>query len=300
MTETGLKEKKSDETIYTDLVESFMKESKLSDVDPMEKKKFMQLCVINKLNPFKNQVYAVPRNVKQKDGTRKKTITVTVAYTTYLERAEECGLLAWWTIMIKKENKKVTWGKITIHRKDWKYPFEYSADVEDFAVSDNILRNTKTESMMRKQLIRVGFSLCFPENCKSLEIETEIPVENTINSENTTITKAEVIDLPAQENTTPEPICVEPITDDQKEMIDRLCVALVDFQEIPKEPENYDEAEILIRSMQFSVGKLYIKDDRLPKLTLEDIQAIFVWDDTDIVNVKKAAIEKWKTYSTKK
>jgi hypothetical protein len=44
---------KKDQNHYQTLVEAFMKDANLLDVDPMEKKKFMAICVVNKLNPFK-------------------------------------------------------------------------------------------------------------------------------------------------------------------------------------------------------------------------------------------------------
>ena len=67
-----------------------------------------------------------------------------------------------------------------------------------------------------------------------------------------------------------------PVSQEQEELIDRLCIALVAFQEAPKMPENYDEAELLIRSLQFTIGKLYIKDNKLQNITEEDIDLIFV------------------------
>ena len=56
---------------------------------------------------------------------------------------------------MNKTGGKVVDGKITIYRKDRQQPFIYEADVEDFATKDNDLRSTKTEAMMRKQLIRI-------------------------------------------------------------------------------------------------------------------------------------------------
>jgi hypothetical protein len=59
MAETAIKLSKNEQH-YTDLVEAFFKDSAYANVDDSEKKKFLQLCVVNKLNPFKKQVYAVP------------------------------------------------------------------------------------------------------------------------------------------------------------------------------------------------------------------------------------------------
>jgi hypothetical protein len=59
MTETTLKTKK-DESYYKDLVLAFFKDPKYANTPESEKNKFMQLCIVNKLNPILNQAFAVP------------------------------------------------------------------------------------------------------------------------------------------------------------------------------------------------------------------------------------------------
>jgi len=48
-----------DEVLYTKLVEDFLLNQKLK-VSDEEKKKFLMLCIVNKLNPWKKEVYAIP------------------------------------------------------------------------------------------------------------------------------------------------------------------------------------------------------------------------------------------------
>jgi len=47
------------EQLYTKLVEDFMKNQKIKASDE-EKKKFLMLCLVNELNPWKKEVYAIP------------------------------------------------------------------------------------------------------------------------------------------------------------------------------------------------------------------------------------------------
>jgi hypothetical protein len=80
------------------------------------------------------------------------------------------------------------------------------------------------------------------------------------------------------------------------DLIDRFAVVLVDLQAVPLDkPANYEAAEILIRSLQFQIGKLYIKDNKLQKLTREDIDLIFTGDDSDVKKVKDAAIKHFES-----
>ena len=289
MAETTMKLITKTDQHYADLVEAFLKDPAYAGIDSWEKKKFLQLCVVNKLNPFKKEVYPVPYW---------KKLQITIAYTKYLEIAEASGLLAWWTILLTKKDGKIVSGKITIHRKDWNHAFEYEADVEDFAVANNPLWKSKTEAMMRKQLIRVWFSLCFPENCKMLQAEDdpeivikpcEIINETPIYWPDWDRIEDEISEDMNWEQTIDN--TVQAVSQDQQDMIDRLCVTLVNFQEQPKKPNNFDEAEILIRAMQFTVAKLYIKEKKLQDLTMDNINEIFVWEDLDIKKIKNAAIK---------
>jgi len=160
---------KKSENHYETLVNAFLTDSKLQDVDPMEKKKFMAICAVNKLNPFKWEIYAIPR--KKKDGERWiKVLTPVINYNMFIRRAEESWKLSWWNIFMKKENWQIESWKITIYRKDWGHPFEYEAEVKDFmnytkdqnwnTKLENPLWDTKREATY-SYLIFVMFSRMF-------------------------------------------------------------------------------------------------------------------------------------------
>lgn len=302
---------KKDDSYYSDLVNQFMTESKLSDVDPMEKKKFLTLCVINKLNPFKNQVYAIPRNSKQKDWTWKKILTITIAYTTFLERAEDSWMLSGWNVIIKKENGKVMGWKITIYRKDWNHPFEYEADIADMINADNSIWNSKPEAMVRKQLIRIWFSLAFPENCATLDVESRqieeqaIVVEETITPE---VLEAKPIESQpweaekTDEKNTPaedwRPTTEgKPISNDQMWAINKLSAYFPEWSVVV--PDTYDEATIMIRSMKQEIGKKFIREKSIELSEIQVLQ-IFAWEDAEIKKIKAAALKLIKEKSKDK
>jgi len=77
--ETTVLAEKKDVNLYTALVTDFMKNQKLK-VSDEEKNKFIMLCLVNKLNPRKKEVYAIPYGDK---------LTLVIAYNVFLQRAEE-------------------------------------------------------------------------------------------------------------------------------------------------------------------------------------------------------------------
>ena len=86
MTETTLSTKENKlEKHYTNLVNQFLADEKYKGVDDQEKKKFLSLCVVNQLNPYKKEAYAVPYG---------KTLQMTVDYHQFLQRAEATGKLS--------------------------------------------------------------------------------------------------------------------------------------------------------------------------------------------------------------
>lgn len=159
---------------YKVLAESFLTKSfPGKKFDSMAKSNFLRICMINNLDPFKWEIYPLP--FTWSNGIT--TISPVIDYHVFLNRAEESGKLSWRRIEHKKDGKKIVSSKITIHRNDRKEPFVYEADFDDLkTVNTNkkaTLRDSKPEMMMRKQMIRIGFSLAFPESCAKLNPELE-------------------------------------------------------------------------------------------------------------------------------
>ena len=62
--ENALSTTSKEQQLYTKLVDDFMKNEHLS-VSAEEKQKFLMVCMVNKLNPRKKEIYAIPRKSKQ-------------------------------------------------------------------------------------------------------------------------------------------------------------------------------------------------------------------------------------------
>lgn len=262
---------------YETLITSFFADAKIANVDPMEKKKFIAICQINKLNPFKGEIYAIPR---KDSATQTTKLSVVINYNEYLKRAEASGKLSGWNVLIKKDNGAVIGGKITIYRKDWAQPFEYEGDIKDFIVDNSPLWRTKAEAMMRKQLIRVGFGYAFPENCASLNFDDkEIPADAEV-------IPSEIIETPAIVEEDPE-FGPRPISNDQIWVIKALAEYLP--EEITS-PDTYAEAEDMIHKLKVEIGRLCVQEKSLT-LTETEINQIFSGTAKDMVAIKKAALE---------
>jgi len=119
-----------------------------------EKELFMALGIINslKLNPFTREVHLIKYDIKS-------PISIVVGYEVYLKRAERTGQLAGWTAGINKE-KNVAW--VTIHRKDWKTPFEWEVDLSEFSKKQATWLQIPS-FMGKKVAIAQGFRLAFPD-----------------------------------------------------------------------------------------------------------------------------------------
>ncbi len=266
---TALTTLEKDKSIYTKLVEDFMSNQKLK-VSDEEKKKFIMLCMVNKLNPRKKEVYAIPYGDK---------LTLVIGYNVFLQRAEATGLVAWWNILMKKEVGKLKSWVITIHRKDRQVPFVYELDLTDAVNKKNDLWNTKTEDMMRKQLIRIWFWLAFPQIAPVSDPEeiTEPQFYHEI------------------EKWAKAPVAFVEVLANEMGYEEYLAY-LLSFLPDDYIAEGYeggaseDQQDEYIKVLQVEIGKRFIKD-RTISIDKEDIKNIFIGEDKNIVAMKKEAIK---------
>lgn len=137
--------------------------TKLSDE---QFKLFMWVSKSSNLNPFKREIYPIPfeRSVKNaKWQWEKKTdISIVSWYQVYLDRASATGLLDWWKVELTKSG-----AKITIYRKDFKFPIEWEVEKVEFQKTDkdgNLQWSWKImpNFMIKKVAIGQWFRLAFP------------------------------------------------------------------------------------------------------------------------------------------
>lgn len=132
---------------------------------------FIELAQAFQLNPFKREIYAVGY------GENWNIIT---GYEVYIKRAERSGKLDGWNVKVEGngENSKA---KITIYRKDWKYPFEHEVLFQEAAKKnkDGSLSATWRQMphfMLKKVAIGQGFRLCFSDDFGGMPYEeSELP-----------------------------------------------------------------------------------------------------------------------------
>lgn len=138
---------------------------------PQQTAQFLELCQAYKLNPFKREIYAVGYNGK---------FNIIVGYEVYIKRAERIGKLDGWKCITNENNTKA---KITIYRKDWKYPFEHEVLMEEVKQNSPIWSKMPI-FMMKKVCIEQGFRLCFPDEMGGMPYgEEEVPYDSIIASE---------------------------------------------------------------------------------------------------------------------
>lgn len=138
---------------------------------------FIELCKAFSLNPFKRECYAVGY------GDKYNIIT---GYEVYIKRAERTGKLDGWKVDVKGSMPNMT-ATITIHRKDWKMPFEHTVLFAE-AKQNSPIWQKQPSFMLKKVAMAQGFRLCFPDELGGMpytsdelpEIERNITKEATV------------------------------------------------------------------------------------------------------------------------
>ena len=129
---------------------------------PHEKDYFIETAQAYCLNPFKREIYCVPRWIGDK-----RVIAVITGYDVYIKRAERTGKLDGYTSITEGKAPALK-GVIKIYRKDWSHPFEHEVDFAEIVQrkkdgSINAMWNKMPKFMTKKVAIAQGFRLCFPD-----------------------------------------------------------------------------------------------------------------------------------------
>lgn len=123
-----------------------------------DKELYMALNIIKSynLNPFKREVHII----KYGDSPAQ----IVVGYEVYLKRAERTGKLDGWCVKVADDNTSAT---ITIYRKDWSKPFEWTVYRSEVDKGQSTWK-TMPKFMLEKVAIGQGFRLCFPDELGGL------------------------------------------------------------------------------------------------------------------------------------
>lgn len=119
------------------------------------------------LDPIKKQVHMIPFG---------KSIQLVVSYLEYIKRAERTGKLDGWQVVVYEQPE--IHARVTIWRKDWQKPFEWSVYLKEVQKNSQIWREMPL-FMLRKVAIAQAFRLCFPEEVGELPYE-EAEMEGVI------------------------------------------------------------------------------------------------------------------------
>ena len=145
------------------------------DIPQHEKEQFVELCVLNNLNPFKREAYISAYGT----GEYRKFAVIT-GYEVYIKRAEASGRLDGWNVKIEacKSVKLYSNGAtqivddvkavLTIYRKDFTHPFVHEVKLSEYVGKKKDGTPTSfwlnmPETMIKKVAISQGFRLCFNE-----------------------------------------------------------------------------------------------------------------------------------------
>jgi phage recombination protein Bet len=165
--------KQSDQAITQQTIEDFLF-STGTRLNPQQKAMFIKLAMTFNLNPFKREIYCVPFG---------NSFNYVTGYQVYISRAERTGKLDGWQVETIREEGQLKGAKVTIHRKDWEHPFEWTVSLSEFARTNNSWK-TMPEFMIKKVSIAQAFRLCFPDEFSGMpyiqeEIDASEPIEVT-------------------------------------------------------------------------------------------------------------------------
>ncbi|MCK5017666.1 MAG: recombinase RecT [Candidatus Peribacteraceae bacterium] len=176
--ETGQEPNPSDSIPQTNIVKSSIVTMALVDeyidtflsgkLNKEEKTKFKVVANAFNLNPFIREIYCVSYG-----SGNNRQLTLITGYEVYIKRAELSGRLDGWSVStegsIKGGNLKAV---ITIHRKDFKYPFIHEVYFNEYNQTRGVWKD-KPITMLKKVAISQGFRLCFSTELAGIPYTSE-------------------------------------------------------------------------------------------------------------------------------
>jgi phage recombination protein Bet len=193
----------------------------------------VNVCTMSQLNPFKKEVHIVAYG---------QNFAIITAYTEYVKRGEESGLLDGWEIDTAGEGKELH-AICTIYRKDWSRPFVWRVLFNEFNKGNSQWKTTPI-SMIKKVCIGQAFRICFPKECSALpETFEEINLPEQTSEEKTTVKKSSTVQKEPEIEIIAEPI--ETINREQQKL---LFATLKDLNLTPDDLKFYVNANLHLES----------------------------------------------------
>ena len=132
------------------------------NIEQREKELFIEICVMNNLNPFKRDAYITAYGEGQY-----RQFAILTGYEVYIRRAEESGLLDGWKVETTgKVSDNSLKAIITIYRKNFSHPFVHEVYYAEYVQKTkqgvpNKFWAEKPVTMIKKVAISQGFRLAF-------------------------------------------------------------------------------------------------------------------------------------------
>jgi len=176
-----------------------------------EKELYMAMNIIKSynLNPFKREVHLIKYSADS-------PISIVVGYEVYLKRAERTGKLNGWKVEITEDG---LYAKLTIHRKDWKDPFEWEVKLSEFSKNQATWKQIP-EFMAKKVVIAQGFRLAFPDEIGGMPYTKEEREVFEIESEPEKQSGKGAVEMPRAVGEQPDPVA-----DPYKAMLEQFAAA---------------------------------------------------------------------------
>ena len=153
----AIKEEQNELVVSRDTLLDFLISSGTSKkLSEEQKNLYIQTALINKLNPYKKEIYAMAYYNKV---TGKHDLTITVAYMVYVIRAEDSGLLENYNCKMAKDDFGVK-AVCTIWRKDKDDPFVWEVYDKEYNTHRSLWQG-KPITMLKKVAISQAFRLFF-------------------------------------------------------------------------------------------------------------------------------------------
>lgn len=175
--------KQTKKSILQNIIEVYLQKTN-SKLTTNEMKEFVMLCQAYKLNPLKNEIFAI------KYGTK---FSIVVSYQEYLKRADKTGLLDYVNVEIENDDKGVpTIGYFYGKRKDQSKEMKIKLLFKEWNLGTPIW-STKPFFMFEKCILAVGLRRLFPNEIATMPyIKEEVQGEEVIDSKKIEATTPEI------------------------------------------------------------------------------------------------------------
>ena len=155
------------------------------EINPEMTSFFLRFCKESNLNPFKRQVYIVPRKKKKSDGTFETTYTIQTGIDGYRAIASRTGTYAGSDDAILDDEKKLTKATVTVYRMvaGQRCPFTASARWKEYYPGEKLgfLWDSKPAIMLSKCAESLALRKGFPEELSGIYIDEEMQQADIIN-----------------------------------------------------------------------------------------------------------------------